>query len=403
MALYEIGGKKTPKITLGTPANYYTSQYYVPTTYTSPTITGLVSSNVKAPTPPPATNIMQNYLQNRVYPKTKLPVTQQPGGGTVTGGAPSGRAVTDGGGGGVPTVSGFPTYTTPQLNLNIPNFAWNPTETQRAGWQETAKTRAGLVIDPQRQAEIESLANYRNEVTSQIGEINPRMTKMSLALANIVENSMKQEIVDELIRRGATTSGELPRQLQEAGRYETEQRGAVETERNSLIGELMKGQLGRETTSEERLAELERLRGMQEASELFEQEKYERGQMMGEQQAQFGAQLSQAQLQNQIAAAQYDAAYQQKLYEAEMAQQTWERGFSQQQLELQQASQAYSQKAQVDPYEQLKMAILEQNLKAAELENQINAGIYGGMGNYNFYSPGSAGFKAGQTSAMGRY
>ena len=222
------------------------------------------------------------------------------------------------GGGGSSSVAGFPTYTVPQVNLNIPDFAWNPTEEQRGSWEEQAANRAGLIIDPQRQQEIEALESFKQNVTKQIGEINPRYTKMSLAIANVVDNTIKQDIIDELIRRGATTSGEMERQLEGAGRFEVEQRGNIEGERNQLINALNLQEQQRGTQSSDRLAELERLRGMTTAEELFQEEKYQRGMTNAEKQSLFQAELSKAGLIDQQQARAYESDFQRALFEAQM-------------------------------------------------------------------------------------
>ena len=264
------------------------------------------------------------------------------------------------------SVSGFPEYTIPELNLNVPDYAWNPTDEQRAGWLEQATNRAGLQIDPQRASELEALENFKQNVTKQIGEINPRYTKMSLAIANIVDNTIKQDIVDELIRRGATTSGEMEKQLEGAGRFEVEQRAAVEGERNQLINALNTQEQQRGVQSADRLAELERLRGMTTSEELFQEEKYQRGTSAAEKSALFEAELAKASLEQQAQAAQYEAQYQQALFEAQMQQQEWERAQTERQFSFNQAQANYAQNqppSAPTPYESLRNQLLEQEAR----------------------------------------
>ena len=279
------------------------------------------------------------------------------GGGISSGSSVGKTSSASSGSSGGSSVSGFPTYQVPQVNLNIPDFNWDPTEEQRAGYLEQGSNRANLIIDPQKQAEIEALEKFKQDVTSQISNINPRYTKMSLAIANMVDNTIKQDIIDELTRRGATTSGEMERQLASAGRYEVEQRSDIEGERNQLINALNTGQQQRGELSSSRLAELERLRGMQTAEETFQEEKYQRGMSDAEKESLFGAELSQAQMINSQQAQAYESQYNKALFDAQMNQQNWERSQTERQMALSQANSAYSQGNQADPYQDQSIAL----------------------------------------------
>ena len=122
----------------------------------------------------------------------------------------------------------------------MPNINWsfNPTEQQRAGWQTQATATAGQQIDPQLQAIQAALQQYMTQGQNVRNELNPRYTNQSLSIANIIQNSVKQEAINNAIRRGAEQSGWLPSALMQAGQLEAEQRGGIEAQRNQDLNAL---------------------------------------------------------------------------------------------------------------------------------------------------------------------
>jgi len=313
---------------------------------------------------------------------TPAPVVTDTGIGVPTG---------TGGDIGIPTVPGFPEYTVPDVNIAVPDLTWNPDEAMRQAWLEQARKRAALVVDPEIQAVAEALRRFKQEAEAQRAEINPRYTAESLAIANMIKNTIKQDIIDEAIRRGAETSGELPRQLAEAGRYEVEQRKAIEDERNRLLNAIAKQVLAKEQETSERQKELERIRGLREAVELSDLEKEAWNKYLTQKQSTFENQLALAQLRNAMAAAQAEQAYKNRLLQAQLAQQAWERQQAEKELALESAWQRYkmaqqTQPVQVTPREEFENALYEQLLK--QLRGQ------------SFYTNPYTTFKMGRIASM---
>ena len=134
----------------------------------------------------------------------------------------------------------MPAYNVPQYQVNLPKIDWSFTQTpeQQAQQQAQATGIAAQEINPQLQAIQAALDQYMAQGQVQRAELNPRYTNQSLAIANIIKNTVKQEAIDQAIRRNATESGWLPSQLIEAGYKETGLRGDIETQRNQDLAAL---------------------------------------------------------------------------------------------------------------------------------------------------------------------
>jgi len=128
----------------------------------------------------------------------------------------------------------MPAYQPQAYNVNLPTIDWSftPTEAQRGGWQTQATATAAQEIDPQLLKIKLALDQYMTQGQNVRAELNPRYTNQSLAIANIIKNTVKQEAIDSAIRRNATQSGWLPQALMEAGKLETEQRSGIAPGKN---------------------------------------------------------------------------------------------------------------------------------------------------------------------------
>lgn len=171
----------------------------------------------------------------------------------------------------------MPAYTPQAYQVNLPSIDWgfNPTEAQRGGWQNQATATAAQEIDPQLQAIQAALQAYMTQGQNQRNELNPRYTNQSLGIANIVKNTIKQEAIDESIRRNAQNSGWLPSALMEAGKTETQQRGDIEAQRNQDLSALAALEAQQTQAAGEQGTMLEGLRGQRITSLLAELENRE--------------------------------------------------------------------------------------------------------------------------------
>ena len=168
----------------------------------------------------------------------------------------------------------MPAFNVPQYNVNLPTIDWSfaPTEAQRGGWQTQATATAAQEIDPQLQAIQAALQQYMTQGQVQRAELNPRYTNQSLAIANIIQNSVKQEAINQAIRRNATESGWLPSALMGAGELETQQRGDVEAQRNLDLNALAALEAQQTQAAGEQETMLEGLRGKRITTALAELE-----------------------------------------------------------------------------------------------------------------------------------
>jgi len=268
-------------------------------------------------------------------------------------------------------------YQFPKINLPIPDFSWKPTEEEKANRLTEAVQRASLKIDPQREAIRRALENFGTAAETQRAEINPRYTRQNLAIANIIQNSVKQELVDNAIRRGATESGWLPEQLAAAGRYEVEQRGQVENERNTLLNEIARQLLGKETETSEREIELEKLRGLEEATGVSELERQARSDFMQETNLGWNANLSKAQLINSQAAAEANASYNDALIRAQLEKQSWDRQQAEKEYALNATWQNYKMRPTSANAPQLFAIDTPYGKMNMSIEQMIKAGFFG--------------------------
>ncbi len=285
--------------------------------------------------------------------------------------APSGGEA----GGYEPATMAMPDYGY-SVNIDVPNFNWNPNTNQLAQYLQSGTTRANTVIDPQVSAILQALSRFKTEAGNQQNEINPRYTDMSLALANVIKNQVYQPGVDQLIRRGAADSGALQQLGESAGRYETEQRAGVETERNQILNALANQVMakGQETTDAQ--TALEKLRG--QYTDVYAGEEQQKGyeQFMNQNQSKFNADLQVGQLQNSVAAAIANQQYQQAVLAAQQQQSGFENQLSEKQYGLEAAMQAYNMRPKsaaspnLSEYDLLKNQ--EQRLKNAVLQWQVS-------------------------------
>jgi hypothetical protein len=241
----------------GTPYNPY---YKTPTPTPKPTPTtggysGIYSTytpktSTSKPSPTPTGKTAANLAAEALAAYLKSLQTMQSTGG--------------GGGGEIgyePTS--LPTYTPQAYNVNLPTIDWsfNPTTEQQGNWQTQAQATAAQEIDPQLQAIKTALEQYMAQGQNTRNELNPRYTNQSLAIANVIQNSVKQEAVNSAIRRGAENSGWLPSALMQAGQLETQQRGDVEAQRNQDLNALAALEAQQTQAAGEQNTTLEGLRG----------------------------------------------------------------------------------------------------------------------------------------------
>jgi len=166
------------------------------------------------------------------------------------------------------------TYVPQAYQVNLPNIDWsfNPTSEQRNTWNTQATATAAQEIDPQLLAIKAALDAYLVQGQNQRNELNPRYTNQSLAIANIIQNSVKQDAIDNAIRRGAETSGWLPSALMQAGQLETQQRSDVEAQRNQDLAQLAALEAAQTQAAGEQNTALEKLRGQRITSALADLE-----------------------------------------------------------------------------------------------------------------------------------
>ena len=213
-------------------------------------------------------------------------------------------------------------YQMPEMeayNVNLPTIDWsfNPTTEQRGGWQTQATATAAQEIDPQLQAIATALQAYMTQGQNVRAELNPRYTNQSLAIANIIQNSVKQEAINNAIRRGAEQSGWLPSALMQAGQLETEQRGGIETQRNQDLAALAALEAQQTQAAGEQGTMLEGLRGKRITTALADLENQAWARAQQEKESQWGSALGGEQLRasayganasNQLAAYQTQAS-----------------------------------------------------------------------------------------------
>ena len=236
MALYGIGGKKT--YVPSTPESYFKSRQPQPV----PTQTTATPATQPATPATPVTSYQQPALS------AALGYNYQP--------------------------YQMPAYNPQPYNVNLPTIDWsfNPTEEMRGGWQTQATATAAQEIDPQLLKIKLALDQYMTQGQNTRAELNPRYTNQSLAIANIVKNTVKQEAIDNAIRRGAEQSGWLPQALMEAGQLETEQRSGIETQRNQELAALAALEAQQTQAAGEQGTMLEGLRGQRITTALADLE-----------------------------------------------------------------------------------------------------------------------------------
>ena len=271
-------------------------------------------------------------------PAVSAPVPRSSGG---SGGTPI--IVPSGGGSPAAVFAEVPTYTPPAFNVPVPSFNWSPSAGQRDDWLSQARVRAGLVVDPQIQAVNVALQRYLQETMEQRLGYNKQFTDESLAIANIIKNTVKQGIVDSAISRGAETSGELTRQLGEAGRFETEQRLGVEGARNEVLAQLARAELAKQTETSDSLIALEALRGSYEQDFFSQLEAAAREQHFRNIQQDYVNRLQNDLAQQSISEVTYANLLQKLGLEKSYADTSWQQSFSEQQLAAQIAQQQAQQ------------------------------------------------------------
>ena len=235
--------------------------------YLLPGMTG--TSGVKSGYPSTVTpSLVQSWYGGT---PTKEPTATQPTGKTAAELAAEALAAymaslnqtsSEGGGGGSYSAS-MPSYSPQAYQVNLPTIDWNfnPTEQQRAGWNTQATATAAQEIDPQLQAIQAALQQYLTQGQNTRNELNPRYTNQSLGIANIIKNSVKQDAIDNAIRRGAEQSGWLPQALMEAGKLETQERSNIESQRNQDLAALAALEAQQTQAAGEQGTMLEGLRG----------------------------------------------------------------------------------------------------------------------------------------------
>jgi len=296
-----------------------------------------------------------------------------------------------------PTSTPVSAYTPQAYQVNLPSIDWsfNPSSDQRSAWNTQATATAAQEIDPQLLAIKAALDAYMVQGQNQRNELNPRYTNQSLAIANIIQNSVKQGAVDSAIRRGAENSGWLPSALMQAGQLETQQRGDVETQRNSDLSQLAALEAAQSQAAGEQNTMLEGLRGKRITSALADLENaaWQRdlqtkesqwNSALGGEQIRASAYGSNAQnelagyqTQASVAQAEQDRALQAALAEQEQANTEWNQNYTTSQDNYQRALQA-AQLAQKgvtsDPYANLVPVTINGKTVyvSASLANEMN-------------------------------
>jgi hypothetical protein len=251
------------------------------------------------------------------------------------------------------TESETPAYTynygswpEPQIDLNVPDFTWNPTEAMKSGWQTTAENRIALKYDPIRQQVAQNLARFGTAAAGEEAKARTQNTIQQLNFANTVKNA-RQALIDAAVRRGAETSGWLPNALMGLGQYEAGQREQMGQTFADVINNLAAQKLQKETEAADELTSLTGLSGSELLTILDELEARDRANRMAELQSTWGAQYDKAALINQVAAAQKQAQYNDALLQAQLAQQQWERGASERSFALEQQLANYQMRPRV--------------------------------------------------------
>jgi len=287
------------------------------------------------------------------------------------------KPIVQGGGAGY----ALPQYSLPEINLPIPDLNWQPTAEMLAQYLQQGQTRAATVINPQVSAVLQALQRFQTEAQNQRNEINPRYTNMSLALANVIKNQMLQPGIDNLIRRGAVESGNLDQLYENTGRYETEQRGAVESERNNILNALANQVMAKEQETSDAQTSLEGLRG--KYTDVYSQEAEQTAwdRFLNEKQSTFQNQLAKAQLENAVAAAIAEQQYRAALLAQQDRQFGFESGLAEKKFGLEQALANYSMRPRgvgetptvqgQSPYEIAKLREMELNNQITEMTLQM--------------------------------
>ena len=236
----------------------------------------------------------------------------------------------------------FPDYPMGMVDLSVPDFNWAPTAEQRAAWEQEAINQARMMYRPQISQAEENLKRFLQYAEEERGRINPQYDRLNLAVANVIENSVKQAVIEDAIRRGAETSGELPRQLEGAGRLEVAQRRDIENERNSILDEIRRRSEEEQRYIAGQISELRRMKALQAALAKQQLERQARSDWFEATKTGFEGELSLAGLNNAIAAQQYQADYNKALMNWQQQESAWERDFKNRQLALSQAQSNYS-------------------------------------------------------------
>jgi len=249
--------------------------YNQPPTYTYKGGGGSVSPQYTTPAPAYTYKGGGGSVSPQYIPPAYTPQQQQPGTPVTTATTPATSQI--------PALSAalgysyqpysMPAYNVPQYQVNLPQIDWSfDPSVGLAGRQAQATATAAQEINPQLQAIQAALDQYLAQGQVQRAELNPRYTNQSLAIANIIKNTVKQEAIDQAIRRNATESGWLPSALMGAGELETQQRGDVEAQRNQDLAALAALETQQTQAASAQSTMLEGLRGQRITTALAELE-----------------------------------------------------------------------------------------------------------------------------------
>lgn len=295
MAVYIKGGNTGNPI-----ANYIVQglNLYKPSTTSTTQKTSSIPSTPYGSTYKPSSGSSSGIVANKTYTTS--------GGGSGGASTPaqtysqpvSTSSSSSGGGSSSSGSSGSSGYS---VNLKAPNLKWSPTDEMRAEWDRLSQMRAENKYTPFLTSLADELADYTRQADINKSDIQSQNTASQLGLANVVQNTMKQDIIDNAIRRGATESGWLDEMLQQAGKYEVEQRTGMQKETNKALENIANALLGKQEEVSARKTDIEAAKANEMVLDTKEQELVAKNDYISNQLAKWEAQYKIAALEAQVA------------------------------------------------------------------------------------------------------
>ncbi len=269
----------------------------------------------------------------------------------------------------------------------MPDFSWNPTEAMIEAFRLYGQNVADTKINPIVGQVNRNYDRYQTQQGLAKGNINRGATQSSLAVANIVKNTLRKNAVENAIRRNATESGWLTGAIADADREEIARRSDIERARNTQLGDIDTQLTAKGVEVSDRLEELEGLRGLEQVVAMMQRESDERNQLFAEKKAKFGSDLSLAELVNAAAAAKYGAQYNTALAGLARDEFEWGKGMDEKQLALSAARSAVADPMtwMVNTTEGFQVPLtVQQLIQAGYVGPQSSAGGGGNLWDYIF-------------------